>query len=117
MSDAPPDGTEGGGENHSYQLYQNGRSGDAPNRRPGGRRLNDSEEASTSLALSQVKEELVLYQKQSGSRELVELMLSALKEFKMCGIRPEDLKAAVGPPGGGKPKEKIRETGLRDGRP
>ena len=78
-----------------------------------GRRLNDSGRSILmSLALSQVKEELVLYQKQSGSRELVELMLSALKEFKMCGIRPEDLKAAADRLEEGNLRKKIRETGL-----
>ena len=78
-----------------------------------GRRLNDSgRNILMSLALSQVKEELALYQKQSGSRELVELMLSALKEFKMCGIRPENLKAAADRLEEGNLRKKIRETGL-----
>ena len=39
-------------------------------------------------------------------------MLSALKEFKMCGIRPEDLKAAADRLEEGNLRKKIRETGL-----
>ena len=55
--------------------------------------LNDSgRNILMSLALEQVQDEMVLYEKQCGSREMVELMLSALKEFKMCGIGWEDLK-------------------------
>ena len=63
--------TEGGGENH--QLPALPRMVDLVMRQTGGlagRRLNDSGRSILmSLALSQVKEELVLYQKQSGSRE------------------------------------------------
>lgn len=78
-----------------------------------GRRLNDSgRNILMSLALEQVKDELVLYQKQSGSKELIALMLSALKEFKMCGIRPEALNQIASMLEEGNLKKKLRETGL-----
>lgn len=78
-----------------------------------GRRLNDSgRNILMSLALEQVRDEMVLYEKQCGSREMVELMLSALKEFKMCGIGWEDLKKAADSLEEGNLKKKVRETGL-----
>lgn len=45
-----------------------------------------------SLAIEQAQDQLSLYRKQVGRPELISLMLTAVKEFKMCAVTPDRLR-------------------------
>lgn len=61
-----------------------------------GRRLDDGGRSIfMSLALEQVKDQLVFYRKNAESTELISLMLSACAELKMCEVGPKDLEQAA----------------------
>lgn len=45
-----------------------------------------------SLAIEQAQDELTLYRKQVGRPELISLMLTAVKEFKMCAVTTDLLR-------------------------
>lgn len=75
------------------------RLADAVFRRYGGaagRRLDDGGRSIfMSLALEQVKDQLVFYRKNAESAELISLLLSACAELKMCEVAPQDLDQAA----------------------
>lgn len=78
-----------------------------------GRRLDDGGRAILmSLALDEVKDRLSLYRRQSGTIELVHLMLEAEKELKMCCVPPEGLSEAAGRLEDGNLQRKMQETAL-----
>lgn len=78
-----------------------------------GRRLDDGGRGILmSLALQEVRDQLSLYRRQSESIEMVELMLSALSEFKMCGITPDLLTETAQSLEEGSLKQKTTETAL-----
>ncbi len=57
-----------------------------------GRRLDDSGRTMLmSMALSQAQDHLTVYRPQAQTPGMIESMLSASAEFKMCGISPEQL--------------------------
>lgn len=58
------------------------------------KRLNDSGRAMLmSLALSQAQDHLTVYRPQAQTPGMIQSMLSASAEFKMCGISPDQLGA------------------------
>ncbi len=78
-----------------------------------GRRLDDGGRGILmSLALQEVQDQLSLYRRQSESIEMVELMISALSEFKMCGVTPSLLAGTARSLEEGSLKQKAMETAL-----
>ncbi len=78
-----------------------------------GRRLNDGGRAILmSLALDEVKDHLSLYRRQSGSVEMVRLMLEAEKELKTCSLSPAGLSEAAHSLEEGNLQKKMEETAL-----
>ena len=60
-----------------------------------GRRLDDSGRTMLmSMALSQAQDHLTVYRPQAQTPGMMEAMLSASAEFKMCGISPDQLSSA-----------------------
>ncbi|HEX3037945.1 MAG TPA: PD-(D/E)XK nuclease family protein [Oscillospiraceae bacterium] len=78
-----------------------------------GRRLDDGgRNILMSLALEQVSAELPLYRKHVQTPELVNMMLAASAEMKMCAITPNDLSAAAAAMQDGTLKQKTTELSL-----
>lgn len=78
-----------------------------------GRRLDDGGRAILmSLALEEVKDQLSLYRRQSGSIEMVHLMLETEKELKMCSVPPEGLLKAADSLEQGNLQKKMKEAAL-----
>ena len=48
-----------------------------------------------SLALEQVADRLTIFEKRAGSRDLREIMLSVVKEYKKCSLTGDTLRAAA----------------------
>lgn len=65
-----------------------------------------------SLAIEQAQDQLELYQKQVQSPELVTLMLTAVKEFKMCCISTDTLRQASTKTDNPTLKQKLKETAI-----
>ncbi|MCI9273354.1 MAG: helicase [Clostridiales bacterium] len=78
-----------------------------------GRRLDDGGRAILmSLALEEVKDMLTLYRRESGTIEMVHLMLEAEKEFKMCSVPPDGLLKTADSLEQGNLQKKMREAAL-----
>ena len=78
-----------------------------------GRRLDDGgRNILMALALEGVKDRLTLFRRQADSIELVNRMLSALSEFKMCGISPQQLRGVAQELDEGNLRQKAEETAL-----
>lgn len=65
-----------------------------------------------SLALEECVDRLELYRRQALKPQLTELMLSAVKEFKMCGISSSDLREKAAGTKGTDLSKKLTETAL-----
>lgn len=65
-----------------------------------------------SLALEDCAYELNLYKKQAGKPQLTDLMISAVKEFKMCGITSKQLREQAALNKGTDLAEKLNEVSL-----
>lgn len=65
-----------------------------------------------SLALEDCADKLEMYKKQAAKPQLTELMLSAVKEFKMCGITSSDLREKSAKAFGTDLSQKLREAAL-----
>lgn len=65
-----------------------------------------------SLALEDCVDRLELYKRQALKPQLTELMLSAVKEFKMCGISSSDLRKKAAGTRGTDLSKKLTETAL-----
>lgn len=65
-----------------------------------------------SLALEQAQDQLVLYARQAHRPEFAEIMLTAVKEFKMCGISTNGLRAAAEQLDNATLTQKLNETAL-----
>ena len=65
-----------------------------------------------SLALEQVADRLTIFEKRSGSRDLCEIMLSAVKEFKRCSLSGEMLRSAAEAVGDETLKKKLSDSAL-----
>ncbi|NLJ30568.1 MAG: helicase [Clostridiales bacterium] len=78
-----------------------------------GRKLDDGGRGILmSLALEQVKDRLVFYRKNAESTELIQLMLSACAELKMCEVGPGDLEKAANAMPNGTLRQKTEELSL-----
>ncbi|HEX3037942.1 MAG TPA: PD-(D/E)XK nuclease family protein [Oscillospiraceae bacterium] len=78
-----------------------------------GRRLDDGgRNILMSLALEQVSAELPLYRKHAQTPELVNMMLAASAEMKMCAVTPNDLSVAAAAMQDGTLKQKTTELSL-----
>jgi ATP-dependent helicase/nuclease subunit B len=78
-----------------------------------GRRLDDGgRNILMSLALEQVSAELPLYRRHAQTPELVNMMLAASTEMKMCAVTPNDLSAAAASMQDGTLKQKTAELSL-----
>lgn len=78
-----------------------------------GRRLDDGGRSILmSLALEQVSAELPLYSRHAQTPELVNMMLAACAEMKMCVVTPNDLTAAASAMQDSTLKEKTAELAL-----
>lgn len=65
-----------------------------------------------SMALEQVADGLTVFGKRSGSRDVCELMLTAVKEFKKCAVTPEALLRTAEIAGDGALGSKLRDAAL-----
>ncbi len=65
-----------------------------------------------SMALEDCAEQLSVYKKQALKPQFTELMLSAVKEFKTCGISTEDLRNIASQTEGTELSEKLSEISL-----
>ena len=65
-----------------------------------------------SLALEEVADKLILYGNRSKKNDLTELMMSAVREYKMCAITPDDLLKVADRVENERLKEKLRESAL-----
>ncbi len=78
-----------------------------------GRRLDDGgRNILMSLALEQVSAELPLYRKHAQTPELINMMLSASTEMKMCAVTPKALSTAAAAMPDGTLKQKTTELSL-----
>jgi ATP-dependent helicase/nuclease subunit B len=65
-----------------------------------------------SMALEQVSDQLALYGKRGAARDLCEIMLTAVKEYKKCGIRSDDLRRTAENVGDETLSKKLGDTAL-----
>ena len=65
-----------------------------------------------SMALEQVSDQLTAFQQRSRSRDLCDVMLTAVKEYKQCGVSPDDLRAVSGSVGDQTLRQKLLDTAL-----
>lgn len=65
-----------------------------------------------SLALEEVSDKLILYGNRSRKNDLTELMMGAVREYKMCAITPDDLLKTADRVENERLKEKLRESAL-----
>ncbi|GHU81962.1 ATP-dependent helicase/deoxyribonuclease subunit B [Clostridia bacterium] len=65
-----------------------------------------------SLAIEKSQDELTLYKRQITKPELADLMLTAVKEFKMCNISANELRTAADKTDNTTLKQKLTETAL-----
>ena len=65
-----------------------------------------------SLALEEVSDKLMLYGDRSHKNDLTQLMMSAIREYKMCAITPDDLVATAERVVNDRLREKLRESAL-----
>lgn len=65
-----------------------------------------------SAALEDCCDELEVYKRQAMKPQLTELMLGAVKEFKMCGITPDDLRGKAYETSGKELGAKLKEAAL-----
>lgn len=65
-----------------------------------------------SLALEEISDKLILYGNRSKKNDLTELMMGAVREYKMCAITPDDLLETADRVKNERLKEKLRESAL-----
>ena len=65
-----------------------------------------------SLALEQVADRLTIFEKRAASRDLCEIMLSAVKEYKKCSLTSETLLRAADEVGDETLSKKLTDTAL-----
>ena len=65
-----------------------------------------------SMALEQVSDALTVFRRRSRSHDLCEVMLTAVKEYKKCGITSDDLRAAAEAAGDDTLTGKLTDTAL-----
>ncbi|MDD6489332.1 MAG: PD-(D/E)XK nuclease family protein [Clostridia bacterium] len=65
-----------------------------------------------SLALEEVSDQLILYGNRSKKNDLTELMMGAVREYKMCAITPDKILETADRVENERLKEKLRESAL-----
>lgn len=64
------------------------------------------------LALEQVADNLTIFEKRSSSRDLCEIMLSAVKEYKKCSLSSDELRRAAEAVGDDTLRKKLCDSAL-----
>ena len=65
-----------------------------------------------SMAMEQVEDQLTVFARRGASRDLCDIMLSAVKEFKKCSLTGDDLRAAAESAGDDILAAKLRDSAL-----
>ena len=65
-----------------------------------------------SMAMEQIGDSLTVFSRRGSSRDLRELMLTAVKEYKKCAVSSDDLRSAAGRAGDQTLADKLRDTAL-----